>query len=75
MLFTPFQLGTLALKNRIVVPPMVLYHTTDRSGLAREGHMEHSRALARGGAGLIIQEATCVCEDGTLSPDELGIWS
>ena len=32
------------------------------------------RDRARGGAGLVIQEATCISKEGRLSLDQLGIW-
>ena len=54
-LFKPFKVGTVALKNRIVVPPML----TLRDICAPDGIEWYSR-LARGGAGLVIVEATSV---------------
>ena len=37
-------------------------------------NIEHYKKLAKGGAGLIIQEATCVNNDGKLANKQLGIW-
>lgn len=74
-LFSPLQLGALNLKNRICIPPMVLYGHAQEDGQVTEYHVEQYRAYARGGAGLIIQEATCVSPEGRLSMDQLGIWS
>ncbi len=63
------------LPNRICIPPMVIFGLSDETGMVTDGNVAHYTALARGGAGLIIQEATCVQPGGKLSPDQLGIWS
>lgn len=73
-LFTPWSLKGRTIKNRICVPPMVCFGWSDESGAVSDRHVEHYRAIAEGGAGLIIQEATCVDPDGRLSMDQLGIW-
>lgn len=74
-LFDPVGIGSVMTRNRICIPPMVLYGISDESGMAKPENAAHYRALARGGAGLIIQEATCVSSEGRLSMDQLGIWS
>ena len=67
--------GAVTTKNRICIPPMVRFHLSGPEGLVTEEHVAHYTRLARGGAGLIIQEATCVMPEGRLSEDQLGIWS
>ncbi|MBM3498839.1 MAG: NADH:flavin oxidoreductase [Armatimonadetes bacterium] len=52
-LFSPLDLGPLTLRNRIVMPPMVTCMEP-----AGDQAVEWYRARARGGAGLIIREAT-----------------
>ena len=71
-LFTQFNIKNIEIKNRICVPAMVI-------GLGKNGYVipetiDHYKRLAKGGAGLIIQEATCVNKDGKLSENQLGIW-
>ena len=73
-LFEPFYIKHLKIKNRICVPPMVCYNWVKEDGCVVHKNIEHYRAIARGGAGLIIQEATCVDPEGKLSKDQLGIW-
>ena len=73
-LFTSWKMGTLEVKNRICVPPMVCFGWSDDSGMVTEKNVNHYRAIARGGAGLVIQEATCISKEGRLSLDQLGIW-
>lgn len=73
-LFTSWNLKGREIKNRICVPPMVCFGWSDETGMVSARHVEHYRAIAKGGSGLIIQEATCVDPDGRLSLDQLGIW-
>lgn len=73
-LFEAMNLKNLKIKNRICVPPMVCYNWVEEDGYAVQRNIDHYRAIARGGAGLIIQEATCVDPEGKLSKDQLGIW-
>ncbi len=74
-LFDQVSIGTINTKNRICIPPMVIYGCSDDSGMATEVNVQHYARLAKGGAGLVIQEATCVTKRGRLSLDQLGIWS
>ena len=73
-LFNELQVGKTTIKNRIVVPPMVCFKYSDDQGFVSEGHVAHYEALAKGGAGLIIVEATCVLPEGRLSMDQMGLW-
>jgi len=73
-LFTEWELKGKKIKNRICVPPMVCFNWGNEEGTVTEKNVEHYRSIAKGGAGLIIQEATCVSRDGRLSRDQLGIW-
>lgn len=72
-LFSPFSLKDVTLKNRIVVAPMCQYQATD--GLTNDWHRVHYTALARGGAGLVIVEATAVSPEGRITPKCLGLWN
>ncbi len=72
-LFTKFTIKNVKMKNRICVPPMVIGFRED--GYVAPENVERYSELAKGGAGLIIQEATCVNVDGKLSQKQLGIWN
>ena len=74
-LFDTVSIGSVQTRNRICIPPMVIYKISDESGMVKPQNVAHYRALAKGGAGLIIQEATCISPEGRLSEDQLGIWS
>jgi len=71
-LFTPLQIKSVQLKNRITVSPMCQYSSVD--GFANDWHLVHLGSRAVGGAGLIITEATAVSPEGRISPRDLGIW-
>lgn len=72
-LFSRFTLKGVELRNRIAVPPMCQYSAVD--GLTNDWHLAHYTSLARGGAGLVIVEATAVSLEGRITPACLGLWS
>lgn len=72
-LFEPYKLKGLTLRNRIAVPPMCQYKATD--GLINDWHQVHLASIARGGAGLVIVEATAVSPEGRITPGCAGIWN
>ncbi len=72
-LFSSFKLKDITLKNRIAVAPMCQYQAND--GLANDWHQVHYTSLARGGAGLVVVEATAVSPEGRITPHCLGLWS
>lgn len=73
-LLKEIHVGKTTIRNRIVVPPMVCFKFSDERGFVSEAHLSHYEALAKGGAGLIVVEATCVLPDGRLSMDQMGLW-
>jgi 2,4-dienoyl-CoA reductase-like NADH-dependent reductase (Old Yellow Enzyme family) len=72
LLFTPFPLRDLTLRNRIVVSPMCQYSSED--GFASDWHLVHLGSRAIGGAAAVLTEAAAVSPEGRISPDDLGIW-
>lgn len=72
-LFTPFTLKDVTLRNRIAIPPMCQYSAEE--GLTNDWHQVHYPALARGGAGLVIVEATAVSPEGRITPGCTGLWN
>ncbi|AEG51144.1 2,4-dienoyl-CoA reductase (NADPH) [Sphingobium chlorophenolicum L-1] len=58
-LFEPFRIGNLTLKNRIAMAPMET-HLGEPDGGVNEAIIAYYRERARGGAGLVITEFTCV---------------
>jgi NADPH2 dehydrogenase len=73
LLFTPFDLKSVTVPNRIVMPAMCQYSATE-DGYVTNWHRVHYGARAVGGVGLIILEATAVEKRGRLSNRDLGIW-
>ena len=72
-LFTPITIKSVTMRNRVGVAPMCQYHAIN--GVAQNWHQTHIGALAMGGAGLIIMEATGVRSDGRITPYCLGLWN
>lgn len=72
-LFDSFTLKGVTLRNRIAASPMCQYSATD--GLVTDWHLPHYTSLARGGAGLVVVEATAVSPEGRITPGDLGLWS
>ncbi len=72
LLFSPFSIKNITLKNRIVVSPMCEYSSID--GFANNWHLVHLGSRAVGGAALVITEATAVSPEGRISVGDLGIW-
>jgi 2,4-dienoyl-CoA reductase-like NADH-dependent reductase (Old Yellow Enzyme family) len=72
-LFDPYTLKGVTLRNRIAVAPMCQYMAVD--GLATDWHKVHYASLARGGAGLVVVEATAVSPEGRITWGDLGLWN
>lgn len=65
-MFAPYKLRGLTLKNRVVVSPMAQYKAVD--GCPTDWHMVHYCERAKGGAGLVYIEMTCVSPEGRITP-------
>jgi 2,4-dienoyl-CoA reductase-like NADH-dependent reductase (Old Yellow Enzyme family) len=72
-LFTPITLRDLTVRNRVWVSPMCQYSSVD--GVPNDWHLVHLGSFARGGAGLVITEATAVVPEGRISPADTGLWN
>ena len=73
ILFTPLQVGSLELRNRIVIAPMCQYSAVD--GCMVDWHSIHLGHLALSGAGLLTIEATAVMPEGRISYADVGLWN
>jgi len=74
-LFDALTLRGTTFRNRLWVAPMCQYSCLERDGVPTDWHLVHLGSLARGGAGLVIAEATAVVPEGRISPQDTGIWS
>jgi len=72
-MFVPFRLRNLELKNRIVVSPMAQYIAKD--GCPNDWHLSHYGERAKGGAGLVYTEMTCVSPTGRITPGCPGLYA
>jgi anthraniloyl-CoA monooxygenase len=72
-MFAPFRLRELTLKNRVVVSPMAQYRAVD--GTPTDWHLVHYAERAKGGAGLLYTEMTCVSPEGRITPGCTGLYA
>ena len=72
LLFSPFELRSVKFDNRIGISPMCQYSSLD--GYANDWNLVHLGGFAKGGAGLVMMEASAVTPQGRISPGDLGIW-
>lgn len=71
-LFTPLAVGSVQLRNRIVIAPMCQYSAVD--GAMTDWHLIHLGNLALSGAALLTIEATAVSPEGRISYADVGLW-
>lgn len=74
LLFTPIKIGSVNLKNRIVMSPMCM-HSADIQGNVTDWLKTHYTSRALGGAGLIFLESLVVSATGMIGANDIGIWS
>jgi len=67
-LFSPFQIGNLELKNRIVMPPMATNFAAE-DGFVNDRHVAYYIKRAQGGVGYITFEHTGVLKQGRAFPN------
>ena len=72
-LFSSAHIGTMALKNRLIVPPMLTEYANEDGSLT-ERYIRYYEEKAKGGWGLIICEDTSVDEYGAGFKNLPGIW-
>ncbi len=72
-MFAPFRLREMALENRVVVSPMAMYSAEE--GCPNDFHLVHYGERAKGGAGLIYTEMTCVSPEGRITPGCAGMYA
>ncbi len=72
-MFAPFRLRDMVLKNRVVVSPMAQYKAVD--GCPTDWHLVHYGERAKGGAGLVCIEMTCVSPEGRITPGCTGMYA
>ncbi|MDN4479283.1 NADH:flavin oxidoreductase/NADH oxidase [Demequina sp. SYSU T00039] len=74
-LFSPIDLRGATARNRLWVSPLCQYSCEHQDGVPDDWHLVHLGSFARGGAGLVMSEATAVTADGRISPWDTGIWN
>ncbi len=71
-MFVPLKVRDVELINRVCVSPMAQYRAT--GGLPNDWHFVHYAERAKGGAGMVFTEMTCVSAQGRISPGCTGMY-
>ncbi|RKR73997.1 NADH:flavin oxidoreductase/NADH oxidase [Frondihabitans australicus] len=74
-LFSPITLRGMEFRNRLWVPALTMFTVESRDGMPSDFHFVHLGAIATGGAGAVIAEATSVEPAGRASPHDVGLWN
>ncbi|WP_369045845.1 NADH:flavin oxidoreductase/NADH oxidase [Sinomonas sp. P10A9] len=74
-LFTPVDIRDVQIRNRLWVSPMCQYSVEEWDGVPTDWHLAHLGSLARGGAGLVMTEASAVSPEGRITNWDTGIWN
>ncbi len=72
-LFSPVKIGSMDLKNRIVMAPMATDYASE-DGFLSQKIKDYYEARARGGAGLITIEPTTIDELSPYVPKTVSLW-
>ena len=73
ILLTPARIGSVEIKNRIVMPPMTT-RTADEEGFITDDSIAYYMARVRGGTGLITVEMASPEKAGRHRRREVGIY-
>jgi 2,4-dienoyl-CoA reductase-like NADH-dependent reductase (Old Yellow Enzyme family) len=74
-IFTPYSIRSVTFRNRLWVAPMCEYSVEEVNGVPTDWHLVHLGGFAKGGAGLVMTEATAVNAAGRISPQDTGIYT
>jgi anthraniloyl-CoA monooxygenase len=72
-MFVPYKVRDVELVNRVVVSPMAQYRAQD--GFPGDWHLVHYAERAKGGAGLVVTEMTCISPEGRITPGCTGLYT
>jgi 2,4-dienoyl-CoA reductase-like NADH-dependent reductase (Old Yellow Enzyme family)/thioredoxin reductase len=72
-LFSPIQIKTMELANRVVLPPMGT-NLGNPDGSVSAASLAYLKRLARGGAGLVVTEVCAVHPSGSAINNQLGVY-
>ncbi|WP_147104102.1 NADH:flavin oxidoreductase/NADH oxidase [Nesterenkonia populi] len=74
-IFSPITLRGIEVSNRVWLSPMCMYACPDEDGAVGDFHLAHYGAVALGGSGMLITEATAVRPEGRVTPQDAGLWA
>jgi len=73
-MFEVFTIKGKKAKNRVVLPPMVIFDKDIKNGKMTDGVIDYYKTVAKAGCSIMVVEATAVADNGLIQPLQLGIW-
>ena len=73
-LFSPYRMRDITARNRLWIAPMCMYSVFAEDGVPTDWHLVHYAERAKGGAGLVFTEMTCVSPEGRITPGCTGLY-
>ncbi|ROR66844.1 oxidoreductase [Agrococcus jenensis] len=71
----PIEVRGLRVRNRIWIAPMCQYSVMAYDGVPTAWHRVHYGALASGGTGMLVVEATAIAPEGRITRQDTGLWN
>lgn len=75
LLFQPYTIRNVTLKNRIVMSSMHMYFSANQDGKIDDWYIAHYLSRAVGQVGLIMTQGVAINLEGRYVTEDLGIWS
>ena len=72
LLFSPYTIKNLELKNRIVLPPLASFLIKQGGGIT-DATIEHYKRRAGGGPAMVVMEACAISAEGVVSANQARI--
>lgn len=73
-IFEPLRINKMSAKNRIMMPPLVIFGLKIPDGEVGDFRLEHYEDRAKDGIGTIVVEAAAVDKDYIIARGQVGIW-
>ncbi len=70
-----YMINKKQVKNRVLMAPVVCFNWMNEKGISTVDRAKHYGIRARGGSGVVVIEATAICEEGRIIEKNLGLWN
>lgn len=73
-IFSTIKINKKEAKNRIMMPPLVVFGVDTHDGEVGEFRLNHYESRAKDGIGTIVVEAAAISREYAITPSQIGIW-